>query len=240
MKRVMGFVMGAAVGMAIAAGPAGAQVKRISIGTGGTGGVYFPTGGVIADIINKNLRGIQATGEVTGASLENIRRVDSKQMEMGMSNADLLHDAYEGKKPFTKKMDVLFGFNMHRSTMAMTVLQASGIKSIPELRGKRFSIGPPGGNTGLMAERILNAYGLALSDIRRSPVSFTETVDAMKDGNLDGGAFLGAQPMPSMLDITATHRVRMPGTPQRARERANAADGPFSAACQGESDVPRL
>jgi len=184
-------------------------VKRISIGTGGTGGVYFPTGGVIADIINKNLKGIQATAEVTGASVENIRRVDSKQMEMGMSNADVLRNGFDGKKPFTKRMEVLFGFNMHRSTMAMTVLEASGAKSILELKGKRFSIGPPGGNTGVMAERILNAYGLTLNDIKRSPVSFTETVDAMKDGNLDGGAFLGAQPMPSLLDISTTHRVRI-------------------------------
>ena len=219
MRKAIGFMIAVVAGVAVISGPAGAQVKRISIGTGGTGRVYFPTGGVIADIINKNLKGIQATGEVTGASLENIRRVDSKQMEMGMSNADLLHDAYEGKKPFTKKMDVLFGFNMHRSTMAMTVLEASGIKSIPELRGKRFSIGPPGGNTGLMSERILNAYGLALNDIKRSPVSFTETVDAMKDGNLDGGAFLGAQPMPSRLDITATHRVRILPLDGAARDK---------------------
>jgi TRAP transporter TAXI family solute receptor len=199
--------------------PAAAQVKRISIGTGGTGGVYFPTGGVIADIINKNLKGIQATAEVTGASVENIRRVDSKQMEMGMSNADVLRNGFDGKKPFTKKMEVLFGFNMHRSTMAMTVLESSGVKSILELKGKRFSIGPPGGNTGVMAERILNAYGLTLNDIKRSPVSFTETVDAMKDGNLDGGAFLGAQPMPSLLDISTTHRVRILPVDGAARDR---------------------
>lgn len=219
MWKAVRLAMAGVVGLAVAAGPAAAQVKRISIGTGGTGGVYFPTGGVIADIINKNLKGIQATAEVTGASLENIRRVDSKQMEMGMSNADLLRDAFEGKKPFTKKMEVLFGFNMHRSTMAMTVLEASGIKSITDLKGKRFSIGPPGGNTGVMAERILNAYGLTLNDIKRSPVSFTETVDAMKDGNLDGGAFLGAQPMPSMLDVTATHRVRILPVGGEAREK---------------------
>ena len=221
MRGVARGAMAVVLGLALAgaAGPAAAQVKRISIGTGGTGGVYFPTGGVIADIINKNLKGIQATAEVTGASVENIRRVDSKQMEMGMSNADVLRDAYEGKKPFSKKMSVLFGFNMHRSTMAMTVLEAAGIKSIPELKGKRFSIGPPGGNTGVMAERILNASGLTLNEIRRSPVSFTETVDAMKDGNLDGGAFLGAQPMPSMLDITATHRVRILPVDGAAREK---------------------
>jgi hypothetical protein len=218
MRRLAGFLVAAVVGAcAVAAGPAAAQVKRISIGTGGTGGVYFPTGGVIADIINKNLKGVQATAEVTGASVENLRRVDSKQMEMGMSNADVLRDGYEGKKPFAKKMEVLFGFNMHRSTMAMVVLDSSGIKSIPELRGKRYAMGPPGGNTGVMAERILN--GLTLNDIKRSPVSFTETVDAMKDGNLDGGTFLGAQPMPSLLDITATHRVRILPVDGEAREK---------------------
>ena len=219
MRKVVGLLVAAVVGVCAAAAPAAAQVKRISIGTGGTGGVYFPTGGVIADIINKNLKGIQATAEVTGASVENLRRVDSKQMEMGMSNADVLRDAFEGKKPFAKKLEVLFGFNMHRSTMAMTVLEASGVKSILELKGKRFSMGPPGGNTGVMAERILNAHGLTIGDIKRSPVSFTETVDAMKDGNLDGGAFLGAQPMPSMLDITATHRVRILPVDGEAREK---------------------
>ncbi len=219
MRRRLGLAMAAGLGVAMMAAPAAAQVQRISIGTGGTGGVYFPTGGVIADIINKNLKGIQATAEVTGASVENLRRVDSKQMEMGMSNADVMRDAYEGKKPFAKKMDVLFGFNMHRSTMAMVVLESSGVKSIPELRGKRYAMGPPGGNTGVMAERILNAYGLAINDIKRSPVSFTETVDAMKDGNLDGGTFLGAQPMPSLLDITATHRVRILPVDGEAREK---------------------
>ena len=97
MWKAVRLAMAGVLGLALAAAPAAAQVKRISIGTGGTGGVYFPTGGVIADIINKNLKGVQATGEVTGASLENLRRVDSKQMEMGMSNADLLRDTYEGK-----------------------------------------------------------------------------------------------------------------------------------------------
>ena len=202
-----------------AAGLAEAQVKRISIGTGGTGGVYFPTGGMIADVINKNLKGIQATGEVTGASLENLRRVDSKQMEMGISNGDVMRNAFEGKKPFTKKMDILFGFNLHRSTIAITVLESCGAKTIPDLKGKRFAIGPPGGNTGVMAEAILKAYGLTINDIKRSPVSFTETVDAMKDGNLDGGAFLAAQPMPALMDISSTHRVRILPVEGAARER---------------------
>lgn len=219
MRRVLSIVAAAAVMAALAAEPAAAQVKRISIGTGGTGGVYFPTGGVIADIINKNLKGIQATAEVTGASVENIRRVDNKQMEMGMSNGDVLRNGFEGKRPFTKKMNILFGFNMHRSTMAFTVLESSGAKSVPELRGKRFSIGPPGGNTGVMSERILSAYGLTLNDIKRSPVSFTETVDAMKDGNLDGGAFLGAQPMPSLMDISTTHKIRILPIDGAGRER---------------------
>ena len=220
MRKMVAMVVALVVGVFVSGGgPAAAQVKRISIGTGGTGGVFFPTGGVIADIINKNLKGIQATAEVTGASVENLRRVDSKQMEMGISNADVLRDAFEGKKPFNKKLDVLFGFNLHRITMAMTVLESSGIKTILDLKGKRFSVGPPGGNTGVMAERILNAYNLTINDIKRSPVSFTETVDAMKDSNLDGGAFLGAQPMPAMLDITATHRVRILTVDGDARER---------------------
>src|SRR3990172_236659 len=144
MGRGLGIVAATMLVAALAAEPAAAQVKRISIGTGGTGGGYFPPRGVIANIINKNLKSLQATAEVTGASVENIRRVDSKQMEMGMSNADVLRNGFDGKKPFTKRMEVLFGFNMHRSTMAMTVLEASGAKSILELKGKRFSIGPPG------------------------------------------------------------------------------------------------
>src|SRR5215475_3067576 len=88
------------LGAALLTGAALAQQKTIAIATGGTGGVYYPLGGALANVISKNLPGYQATAEVTGGSVDNLKLIGSGQSELAFSMADAALDAYNGQDKF--------------------------------------------------------------------------------------------------------------------------------------------
>src|SRR4249919_185251 len=87
------------LGLAIA-GAAYAQQKTMSIGTGGTGGVYYPLGGAVANVLSKSLPNVQATAEVTGGSVDNLKLIGAGQSEMGFTMADAALDAAQGNEKF--------------------------------------------------------------------------------------------------------------------------------------------
>src|SRR5476651_1261633 len=86
-------------GLALA-GIVHAQQKTMSIGTGGTGGVYYPLGGAIANVLSKNLPNVQATAEVTGGSIDNLKLIAAGQNELGFTMADVALDASQGREHF--------------------------------------------------------------------------------------------------------------------------------------------
>src|SRR6186997_3668291 len=86
------------------AGIAYAQQKTMSIGTGGTGGVYYPLGGAVANVLSKSLPNVQATAEVTGGSVDNLKLISTGQSEMGFTMADAALDALQGQDKFKSKV----------------------------------------------------------------------------------------------------------------------------------------
>src|SRR3712207_5277072 len=100
LKQALKGAIAVAVAAVLVNGGAEAQQKTIAIGTGGTGGVYYPLGGAIANVLSKNLPGVQATAEVTGGSVDNLKLIGSKQSELGFSMADAALDAFKGEDKF--------------------------------------------------------------------------------------------------------------------------------------------
>src|SRR3954471_21023560 len=88
------------LGLALCAGAALAQQRAISIGTGGTGGVYYPLGGALANVLSKNLPGMQATAEVTGGSVDNLKLLGTGKSEVGFTMVDAALDAFNGEDKF--------------------------------------------------------------------------------------------------------------------------------------------
>src|SRR5829696_5738941 len=82
------------------AGIVHAQQKVMSIGTGGTGGVYYPLGGAVANVLSKTLPNVQATAEVTGGSVDNLKLIKTGQSELGFTMADAALDAMQGQDKF--------------------------------------------------------------------------------------------------------------------------------------------
>src|SRR3954469_9679372 len=99
-RMIRGLAILLALGAAMLAGGAFAQQKTIAIATGGTGGVYYPLGGALANVLSKNLPGYQATAEVTGGSVDNLKLIGSGQSELAFTQADAALDAIKGQDKF--------------------------------------------------------------------------------------------------------------------------------------------
>src|SRR5882672_7954643 len=129
-----------AIGTVLVAGAAFSQQKTIAIGTGGTGGVYYPLGGGLANLLTKHLPGYQVTAEVTGGSVDNLKLIGSGQSEVGFSMADAALDALKGEDKFrgakvaVRTLTVLYPNHMH-----VVTVEGTGIEKLSDLRGKRLS-----------------------------------------------------------------------------------------------------
>lgn len=183
-------------------------VEYISVGTGNIGGVYYAVGGGIAELINKYVPNVSARAEVTGASVENCRLAGRDEIQFGISNADIVYYAYNGMEPFTEKHDIRAGFALYSSTVNIVVRAAANVNSIRDLKGKRISVGAIGSNTYNVAERILEAHGLRMADIRATYNSINEAADAMRDGHLDGAFVLAATPAAALSELAITTDVK--------------------------------
>jgi len=188
-------------------GLAFAQKTFITLGTGGTAGTYFPIGGGMAELVNKYVPNVEATAEVTGASSENARLLDSNEIQFAQANASAAYLAYYGEGIFEKKLNILVCFNMHPSFIQFVTPRDSGINSIEDFKGKRVCVGPPGGTTYVSAYDIINTAGLTEKDFEPSYLSFAEGVTAMKDGLIDVLTVSSSVPNPAIMDISTTRDV---------------------------------
>ncbi len=182
---------------------------RISIGTGGTGGVYYPIGGGVAEVFNKHIEGVTARAEVSGASTENCRLVGANEQQIALANADAVYYAYNGGREFKQPLKILSMFSMYPSNMQPVCLKSSPIKSIQDLKGKRVAVGPPGGNTFIMSWAILKAHGFSEKDIKPVYQTFVESVASMKDGGIDAAFILAGYPNSAILDLATTRDIRL-------------------------------
>ena len=189
----------------------GPRVKRLSIATGGTGGVYYPYGGALAKIISDELPGVEATAEVTAASVDNLKFLRDGRSDIAFTLADTLADAVKGSGAFAttgpvpaQALAVLYTNYTHIVTLA-----GSGIRTIADLRGRTVSTGAAGSGTEVIALRILEAADLQPSAIRRQSLPVSASVDALKDGKLDAFFWSGGVPTAAILDLANTPRLQM-------------------------------
>jgi TRAP transporter TAXI family solute receptor len=210
MKRSWRAGLVAVVAGLLAPGLAVAQ-QNFAIGTGGTGGVYYPLGGGLANLLTKTLPGVQATAEVTGGSVDNLKLIGSGQSEIGFSMADAALDALKGEDKFKsgkvplKALMVLYPNRMH-----VVALEGSGVETVGDLKGKRVSTGAPGSATEVMAFRLIEAAGLNRDkDMTRERLSVAESVNALKDRKIDAFFWVGGIPTAAVTDLAASPGVKM-------------------------------
>lgn len=213
-----------AIALAVTAalgGAAIAQQKTMAIGTGGTGGVYYPLGGAIANVLSKALPNTQATAEVTGGSVDNLKLIASGQSEMGFSMADAALDAFNGQDKFKSgKVPLQTLLVVYPNRMHVVTVDGTGIEKMSDLKGKRVSTGSPGSATEVMAFRVLEAAGLDKDkDMKRERLGVAESVNAIKDRKIDAFMWVGGVPTAAVTDLAAT-----PGMKIKLIDHADLAD----------------
>lgn len=206
MRRVLFLVC------ALFAATAGAQEKiNLSIATGGTGGVYYPLGGGMANVFSKYIPGLQATAEVTGGSVDNMRLIGTGKAYIALTQADAAKDALNGEGKFKgTKIPVRAMMMLYTNLMHVVTVEGTGINTIGDLKGKRVSTGSPGSATEVFAFRVLEAAGVdPLKDFTRERLGAAESANAMKDKKIDAFFFVVGLPTSSITDLAATPGVKI-------------------------------
>ena len=186
-----------------------ANAQNISIATGGTGGVYYPLGGGMAAVLSKYVPGMQATAEVTGGSVDNLKLIGSGKPYIALTMTDATQDAYRGEDKFKgNKIPVRTLMILYPNRMHVVSIEGRGVAKMSDLKGKRVSTGSPGSATEVMAFRVIEAAGLDKdSDLKRERLGVAESVNAIKDGKIDAFFWVGGLPTASVTDLANT-----PGT----------------------------
>ena len=209
MKRLALAILAVAL---MAAGPVPAQDKfSLSIGTGGTGGVYYPLGGGLANVLSKTVPGMQATAEVTGGSVDNLKLIASGKPYIGLSMADAGQDAYRGENKFKgNKVPLRTLMVLYPNRMHVVTVEGTGINKFTDLKGKRVSTGSPGSATEVMAFRVIEAAGLDKDrDMKRERLGVAESVNAVKDRKIDAFFWVGGLPTAAVTDLANTPGMKI-------------------------------
>ena len=166
--------------------PASAQAKFFRIGTGGTGGTYYPVGGLIGNAISSDKINVSAVA--TNGSVANINAIVGGSLESGFSQADVNSWAftatgiYDGK-PKVEELRAIA--NLYPESVHVVIKKGLAIKSLADLKGKRVSLDEPGSGTLVNAKALLGAYGVTEKDIKPEYLKQQQSADKFKDGTLD-------------------------------------------------------
>ncbi|MBW1788813.1 MAG: TAXI family TRAP transporter solute-binding subunit [Deltaproteobacteria bacterium] len=199
--------------------------------SGGTGGIYYPYGGGVAEIWSRYVEGVRAVAEVTGASVENVKLAHKGETVIGEVMGDVAVAGYKGlaKKFKGKKHNILSMAIMYPNLLQIAALKKSGITNIEQIKGKKISSGSPGSGTNFMAEVVFKALGIPLDSYRDSRLSFTESANALRDGTIDVGTWSVGPGTSSILDLATTHDIHIISFTPEQTQKILAANAEYSA-----------
>lgn len=195
--------------------------KNYIFATGGTSGTYYSFGGVIANLWNNNIEGVNVTAQSTGASAENLRLINRGEADFAFVQNDVMDYAYNGTDMF--EGEVLSNFSailtLYPEVVQIAATKSSGIKSIADFKGKKISVGDAGSGTEFNAKQILESYGLTFNDIRKSNLSFKESSDGLQNGTLDACFIVAGIPNAALQELSlSTDIVLVPIGDMQIRE----------------------
>ncbi|MBS0522327.1 MAG: TAXI family TRAP transporter solute-binding subunit [Proteobacteria bacterium] len=222
------FLAGAAA-LPMAAVPPVARAQQdvtfFRILTGGTVGTYFPIGGLIANAISNppgsrpcaeggscGVPGLVATSVTSNGSVSNVAAIAAGSAQSGFVQSDIAYWAYNGTGIYSgrPKVEVLRAIaNLYPESIQLVVRKGSGIKSVPDLRGRKISLDEPGSGTLVDARLILQAFGLSEKDLQAQYFPAQRVADNLRDGTIDGFFSVSGWPQSSVADLAATVGIEL-------------------------------
>ena len=204
-SKIVGIMLGVAMSL-----PLYAQQTFVTIGTGGVTGVYYPTGGAICRLVNKDRKthGIRCSVESTGGSVYNLNTIRAGELDMGIAQSDWQYHAYHGTSKFAEQgpnKQLRAVFSVHPEPFTVVARADAGIKTFADLKGKRVNVGNPGsGQRGTM-EVVMEAMGWTMSDFALvSELKAAEQSAALCDNKVDAIIYTVGHPNASIKEATTT------------------------------------
>ena len=204
----------------IAVGSAGAALAQqafFRIGTGGTGGTYYPIGGLIANAISgqdggKGVAGLVSTAVASNGSVANINAIQGGSSESGFTQSDVAYWAYTGTglyegKPKVQDLRVIA--TLYPETVHIVARKDANIKSVADLKGKRVSIDEPGSGTIVDSRLVLAAFGITEKDIKPEYLKPGPAGDRLKDNALDAFFFVGGYPTGAISELATSSGISL-------------------------------
>lgn len=188
------------------------QKMTFSMATGGTGGVWYPLGGAISNVVNEKVPGTEMTAESTTAAVDNLKLLVNGKVGMAFCDDYQIAFINEGMLPAVsdKKQAVRLMMPFYDQPLQLVTKVGSGVTKLSDLKGKRVSTGAPNSGTEVQAAAVLKGMGLDWNkDITREKLGAKESVDALKDGNIAAAFWSGAVPTSSIIDLAATPGLKM-------------------------------
>ncbi|MEX0286003.1 MAG: TAXI family TRAP transporter solute-binding subunit [Paracoccaceae bacterium] len=226
----------AAVALTVAGGAAYAQQTFITIGTGGVTGVYYPTGGAICRLVNKDRKehGVRCSVESTGGSVYNTRTIREGELDFGVVQSDVQSAAMEGVRAFENDEpygDLRAVFSVHPEPMHVMVRADSGISSVADMKGKRVNIGNPGSGTRVLAGVLMDAAGVSPDDFAlAAELKSSEQSAALCDGKLDAAIWAAGLPNGSSMEATSTCDIKLLDLTSSGMDKVLAENAAYAAA----------
>jgi len=203
------FALAAATSAGLLAGSVQAQ-QFISIGTGGVTGVYYPTGGAICRLVNKDRKehGIRCSAESTGGSVYNINTIRAGELEFGVAQSDWQYHAYRGTSKFADQgafSDLRAVFSVHPEPFTLLVRSGTGISKFEDLKGKKVNVGNPGSGQRATMEVVMDAFGMKMTDFAvAAELKGSEMAQALCDGKIDAMIYTIGHPAAAITEATNT------------------------------------
>ncbi|WP_109468106.1 TAXI family TRAP transporter solute-binding subunit [Albibacillus kandeliae] len=202
--------------LALLTAPAFAQSRTFfGIATGGTGGTYYPLGGMLAQLISNTAElpdtKLSATAETGNASVANAQLLGRGEIESAFAAADILDAAYKGVNQFADgALTNLRAIGaLYPETVQLVVRADSGIEKFEDIKGKSVSSGSPGSGQWQLLGDLLEAHGMVREDVSEDYSSFAQSVDKIKDGNLDASLITAGLPTSSVTDLANGHDIKI-------------------------------
>ncbi len=183
---------------------------NLVLATGGTAGTYYPFGGAMSKIWNTKIPGMNVTAQTSGASGENVRLINKKEVELALVQSDTLDFAYNAKEAFKEPLKGMSVVAVLYPEVIQVIVAADGpIKSFAALKGKKVGVGAPGSGTEANYRQLLDGYGMKKEDVNGQYLSFSESAEAFKDKHIDAFIVTGAVPTSAIMDVATQNAIRI-------------------------------
>ena len=205
MKKLLALALVMVMLVSFGASAFAAIPKFMTVGTGSTGGAYYPIGVAIAEVLTSKL-GTQATAEVTGGSLDNLRLINDGDCDLGIAQGNNMMDAFNGTGDYVdnayENINAMFG-GLSKGFFQVVVLDNSPIQTMADLKGKKVCMGPAGNAAIILADIVWGKYGFTTNDIKTTYVAYDDGISQLEDGNVDAVYIQTASPASAIQQLAA-------------------------------------